>query len=346
MVGQRGQVHVVGVGETLWTLAEFYLGDPHLWPEIYRLNTLVVEDPHWIFPGEELRLAAPEPMDTVPTTDSLLVQPTEGPDVEAQAVEAPPPPPPPPPPSMGPTVLAQATARASAALEVVRMPPPRPTGHLKHYSAGFLTEGEELPWAELLGAADQSTLSTLRATSSATVFEWVRILAPENATYQVGDSLLVARLSRVVADWGRVVVPTGIVRVGGVEGRNVRGEVLMQFERIADGQVALPLPAFRDREATPAPIENGMRGSIIAPRDLHPVASLRDVMFVDRGRVDGIVPGDIFEVLSGEDGLTQRRVAVLEIVHVRERSASGLISELFDIGVRAGASVRLIRKMP
>src|SRR5438477_10289703 len=52
--------HVVKKGDTLWDLAQFYLKNPFRWPEIFHRNTDVVKDPHWIYPGEVIRISGTE----------------------------------------------------------------------------------------------------------------------------------------------------------------------------------------------------------------------------------------------------------------------------------------------
>ena len=50
------RVHVVVRGDNLWNLARQFLGDPRRYREIFELNRGEIRDPHWIFPGQVLRL--------------------------------------------------------------------------------------------------------------------------------------------------------------------------------------------------------------------------------------------------------------------------------------------------
>jgi LysM repeat protein len=349
----QGQtVHVVQTGETLWELAQRYLGDPFLWPEIFRLNTIVVEDPHWIFPGEELRLAPPS---DVPGPEIVARPPERVDTAQAVAVEPPRPMAPAPPPTeTAPTVFIRRSADDRI---LAREHSPAYRYHAvrkgEFYSAGFLTEGEQLPWAEVLGAVARPALPTLPTTSQARVFQEIELRAPQAAAYQVGDSLLVATLPRDVTGWGRVVKPTGIVRVSAVAGSKARAEVVSQFNRVADGQYAIPLERFDDPgDVVPVPVENGAMGEIIELRDPAPFVGQQAIVFIDLGRSDGIVLGDVFEVLRRRDpemaasGQAWDVVAIMHIVHVRDLSASGFIINVFDTPIGNGDPVRLIRKMP
>jgi LysM domain-containing protein len=345
--------HTVVSGETLWSISQNYFSDPLLWPEIYRRNTAVIEDPHWIYPGEVLDLGGINaPTDTTqivaqevaPPTDTILPAPdTTG------LVEAPPPEP------EGPGTIfdrqAERRQRMQDVLKSYGHQIYRPVRRGEFYSAGFLTEGERLPWAEVIGNTKKPAISVLADPTVAGMFEEIAIKSPPQASYHIGDSLLVARIDRELDPWGSVVVPQGVVRVTAVQPTQILAQVIMQFGRIRGGCVALPIEPFKDPgEVRPAAVAQGLEGRVISLRDNHVLASSLQIAFVDKGRADGVTMGDVFEAYrpaSNEVGGASEEVRVqLLVVHTREHSASVLVIGMSNPALTPALPVRLIKKMP
>ncbi|HVH69117.1 MAG TPA: LysM peptidoglycan-binding domain-containing protein [Gemmatimonadales bacterium] len=373
--GQLPATHVVTAGETLWSIAQLYYSDPLLWPEIYRLNTALIDDPHWIYPGEELNLsqqapsvaAAPETTTVAvvppPAGDTVHAQPAPdtiaavAPDTTAlldtaQVTEAPAPPPEPT--ESYTTIFDRRRGATQEVRDVLRAyvnQPYHPLRRGEFYAAGFLTEGEKLPYGRVLGNTSVAAIPRLTERSTATTFDQIAVQPLRNASYHVGDSLLIVRLDRDISGWGDVVVPLGVARVTELQRRQVLADVIMQFGRIHDGHLALPLEPFKDPgQVRPTPVDQGLEGVVIAERDLHVVTSLQQIVFINRGRVEGVTPGDVFEVYrpaTGVPGSSSEQVQVtLEVVHTRDHSASGLILGIDHPQLVPGMPVRLIRKMP
>ena len=371
--GQVPASHTVVRGETLWSISQMYFNDPLLWPEIYRLNTAIVEDPHWIYPGEVLNLSAmyvvaqgPDttgfaadtvraggdtvvaivPLDTLAPIDTLAA------DTALFVVE----PPPAPIAESNETIFDRRRTNRQIVQDVLRAyvnQPYRPLRPGEFYAAGFLTESERLPWGQVLGATATSAIHRLSERTSATLFQEISVRPPGNASYHVGDSLLLVRIDRGIefGQWGEVVVPTGVARVTSIEEQQVLAEVIAQFGRVRDGELAMPLEPFRDPgQVRPVPVAQGLEGKLIAPRDARVIAGAQQYFFIDKGRRDGVTPGDVFEVYqpaAGAIGTASEEVrAVLMVVHTRERSATGLLIQIVHPGLDRDMPVRLIRKMP
>ncbi|MEE2827781.1 MAG: LysM peptidoglycan-binding domain-containing protein [Myxococcota bacterium] len=53
-----GDVYVVVRGDSLWNICQVFFGDPEAWPGLWSINSEEITNPHYIYPGQLLRLQA------------------------------------------------------------------------------------------------------------------------------------------------------------------------------------------------------------------------------------------------------------------------------------------------
>ncbi|HSB53276.1 MAG TPA: LysM peptidoglycan-binding domain-containing protein [Gemmatimonadales bacterium] len=367
------QSHTVRKGDTLWDLAKQYRGDPFLWPDIYRMNTSVVEDPHWIYPGEVLQLAASaDTTPAVPTTDTPAPAPVADAAVPASSDSV----------AAVPATyddggapqrtLAQLTAATASdsdsdqglfgprrthvleeTLKAYAHQPYRPLRRSEFYSSGFLTENQSLPFGKVLGPTLPQQIRAMSSHANAMPYSQIVVEAPKGGTYQVGDTLLLAQLGPELGGYGDIVIPTGLARViDTVQGRYV-ADLVATYGPIRNGQRTLPAEKFSPAaEAHAVPVSEGVHATFLGGNGRQDLKAPQMIVFLDKGRADGVAPGDMFELrrraqrLPDGTQLINDVMATLQVVHVREHTATARLLNVLSPDIAPGTEARQIAKLP
>lgn len=359
LAAQAAQTHTVRTGDTLWSLSQQYLGDPLLWPELFRLNTNVVEDPHWIYPGEVLRLIAGEGVAAVPTEDTPPPPPVAPDGAPSDTVAAPAPGvlggaplddlPAGAPlfPIMGRQLTARETIRAYSEQNY------RPLRRSEFYAASFFTEGADLPYGVIAGRVTPPDIKSLRNADAAKLYTELAVRPPNGATYEVGDSILTLVVVPRSGDLGNLVIPTGIARVVKNDGENVIVSVVKIFEPIYPGHKTLPLDKFSsagNRRAVP--VSEGVQAVVVDWPGFQELKLPQKNLLLDKGRAAGVAPGDIFELRrtpgKREDGTVaiDEPIGMVQIVRAGDRSATAVVLTLKAGDIGRGTRVRQVAKLP
>ena len=364
------QSHTVRKGDTLWDLARLYKGDPFLWPDIYRRNTTVVEDPHWIYPGEVLQLSGTAAVAAVPAEDTPLPPAADSASVVDEAAESP---------AVGteadPSSPASLASLTEAPVESDQPAPLwgprsgqsmketmraysqqqqyRPLRRSEFHSSGFLTEEQKLPYGQVHGAVTPPQIEATPSNTNALPYTLVAVSAPKGATYQVGDSLLSVVIGREVRGYGNVIQPSGILRVVDTADGQYVASVVAVYGTIRGGQSVLPLEQFGEPgKARAVPVSDGVRAKLLGGSGRQDLKAPQMVVFLDKGRRAGVAPGDLFEIRRRSERLDDGTVrvnevmATLQVVHVRDHTSTARVLNVVSPDIPPGTEARQVAKLP
>jgi LysM repeat protein len=351
--------HTVRPGDTLWDLAAKYLADAFRWPEIYRLNTDLVDDPHWIYPGEVLKLpgyvAPGEPPVGEPAVG--VVQPT--PAIVAAPVQ----------PSVpaGPTIFGRRAAPVPTGIAPVGQPivadtqPAAPPASSVLYSDFIKAPWVErrkgpVAWGRIIGSADIPGIEPAKQRARYQLNDPVLITPPPGSVGAMGELYLTYRFGPLIEDVGQVIVPTGVLEVVREPRNGDAGvaRVSRMFGDIQEHDRLIPYDSSAlSISGVPVPVSNGVEGEVQWVPDEPVLASLDHFIVLTLTSRDGVRIGDQVELFQkhqkpadqGLPGIPEIFIGHAAIVKVTEFGSTAIITSLDQPKVIKGTAVRVIAKM-
>ncbi|HEV7992575.1 MAG TPA: LysM peptidoglycan-binding domain-containing protein [Gemmatimonadaceae bacterium] len=331
--------HTVKRGDTLWDLAKSYLGDAYLWPEIYRINTDQIEDPHWIYPGEVLRLpgktvaAAPAPAGPV------VQQPT--------------------PRNASSTVFSPRTVVFGRARGARAAAPPRVSISDVIQAPYYAEVGGPKGSGKIMFGADIPGIDKARATSNYQLYDRLLMIPPTGSAAAERDRFVAYETGPTEEELGTMVVPVALLEVvrsprnnepAVVQVKQLYGELgadtrVVPLDTVGAGTVGVPRAVAANSVRTASLLE-------VYQPDVLP--ALGHYVLFDLSSRDGLRVGDEVEVFrtrtepKGDDGPTLPEVAIAtaQVVRVTPYGGTARITSLQQPAVRKGEHIRVTARMP
>lgn len=254
-------VHLVRKGDTLWDLSTHYFQNPWQWPKIWKFNPRI-QDPHWIYPGDQIRMRHPNALGGGATSRSLRLG-------SGQAL----------------------TDRRSSL----------PDNSVFLRNQGFLGDPSRDVWGELVGAVEEQMLlsdgnhvylmmrpgAKVNPGQELTVFRNIR--QPQN-------------VAGARKPPGEIVAVSGTVRIDrwDPKTRVARAEIVESVDVIERGAKIGPVQRRFD-VVPPNKNDKQVEARVLTSLYPHVYFVQNQVVFLDRGAQDGLAPGNTLIVLRRGD---------------------------------------------
>lgn len=345
------RTHTVRRGDTLWDLAQFYLGDPFLWPEIYRLNRDVVEDPHWIYPGEVLRLPGEGPV--VAEAPQPEVTPPVAPDTGARVTP------------LETTVFGRVRPRDAGVSRVVAStvpPTPAPTVRAGQVIAAPYVDREGGPrgFGRILKSGDLTGVAEATERYRFQPYDRIFIAPPPGYLAAEGERYLAYRLGPLMEREGRtegqVVIPTAIIEVTRPAGAQIAAvaRVVSAFQEVSDSDRLIPIDtAGVGTTVRPQPVKDGPSTTVRWVFGEPVLPSVQAFIVLDVSSREGVHMGDQFLIYKarakqgyGQMDDPEIPIAKAQVVRSTPFGATAVVLGQEQPAIKDGMPARIVARMP
>lgn len=263
-------VYIVKKGDTLWGLSERFMKDPHYWPDLWARNPDKILNPHFIFPGQKLKIFP----------DRIEVETVNK---EMPAVQP----------------VAEKTAETPKAASSPKLAEPQEQvveerRFTVNGGEGFIA-GDDFKPAGLVIAGQHG-----RQIFAVDDVIYTDIGRAQRGT--VGDRFTAfkrhAAISHPVSNQilGYRVVPLGVIQLTEMAQKSSKALITETFLEIEPGAMLLPYKSRKKEVALKAP-EVDLSGYIVETRTGINAIAAGDIAYIDLGERHGAKPGNVLYVV-------------------------------------------------
>jgi hypothetical protein len=336
-------------GDTLWDIANAFYRDPFLWPLIWKSNPSI-NDPDLIYPGTALVIPSLAPVER-----AMSAPEEEAPPVQEKVVEKP-----------APAVpgAVQTAAAAAAPPEETAVPslfrqkpveaaePEAPTPGMRlilpeeaatpivdkyaMLSAGFVSEESSKDF--LQGSVEEYSERAVDS-NSISYDQEVYIAVHSREAVNVGDRFLIFEEEHNVRhpitgrNFGKLYKVNGVATVTGAKEDGVyTARITLSFDAARRGNLLAPYQEPMLIYASKEKQTKNLTGHILEVPDRKTVSGQMEIVYLDKGKEDGVDPGDRFIVMSEPTPPTglRHQVGEVQVFIVKARTATAFVKKSTD----------------
>ncbi len=324
-----GGTYTIKQADTLWDISNTFLRDPFLWPLIWKVNPYIT-NPDLIYPGNTLVIPSLAPIEqaiAAPPAKKAEPRKKEEPVLREAAPEMP---------FMGKRrvepdkPVEEEGAQMESRLILPEEIAPPLIDKYAMLNAGFVARDEGTKNLVVGGIEPKSLFG---------FDDIILVKMRSKDEVNIGDKLLIfepykrVRHPATGRDFGKLTKVLGILQVTAIERSGIlSGRIVLSFDTTEIGNMVDPYvepsliyPSAEKKDKT-------IDGYILEVRDTRTVNGQFDIVYLDKGSVDGVEPGDRFTVYlePNRRGFPNKIIGEVQVFLVKERTATAVVKKSTD----------------